>query len=185
MNKKNLKKLNLKLSLSPDLRIFFFDESRFGTHSKLGHGWFEKGSRTSIPVKLGFKNFYLYSSVEPLSGDSCTLLLPKVNTQCMNIFLDEMSHLYNGQKIALVMDGAGWHKSKSMRLPENIEIIYLPPYSPELNPVEKLWQYIKTNTIRNRIYESIEHLKDTICSFVSGLPNADLKSVCSCRYLYN
>lgn len=96
-----------------------------------------------------------------------------------------MSQLYKGQKIALVMDGAGWHKSKTMRLPDNIEIIYLPPYSPELNPVERLWQYIKKSTIRNRVYESIEQLEDTICSFVASLARTDLKSVCSCSYLYN
>ena len=165
--------------------MFFFDESRFGTHSKIGHGWFKKGSRTSVHIKLGFKNFYLYSSVKPLSGEACTLLLPKVNTQCMNIFLQEMSQQYNKQPIVLIMDGASWHKSKDIRVPENIKIIYLPPYSPELNPVEKLWQYIKANTIRNRIYESIDHLKDTICSFVMGLDSADLKSICSCNYLYN
>lgn len=101
------------------------------------------------------------------------------------MFLNEMSQLYKGQKIILVMDGAGWHKSKALHVPENVEIMYLPPYSPELNPVEKLWQFIKANTLRNRIYDSIEHLKDAICSFVRDLANPDLQSICSCSYLYN
>ena len=167
------------------MKVFFFDESRFGTHSKIGHGWFQKGSRTTVPVKLGFKNFYLYSAVDPLSGDACTLLLPKVNTECMNIFLQELGQQYSQKTILLVMDGASWHKSRSLNLPENVEIVHLPPYSPELNPVERLWSYIKANTIRNKTYLSIEHLKDVICSFVVSLTKSTLKSLCSCSYLFN
>jgi hypothetical protein len=71
--------------------LFFFDESRFGTHSKLGHGWFAKGKRTGVAVKLGFANFYLYSAVEPETGEVFTLEIPHVNTNCMNVFLHEMS----------------------------------------------------------------------------------------------
>jgi transposase len=167
------------------VKVFFFDESRFGTHSKIGHGWFQKGSRTTVPVKLGFKNFYLYSAVDSLSGDACTLLLPKVNTECMNIFLQELGQQYGEHPILLVMDGASWHKSRSLNLPENVEIVYLPPYSPELNPVERLWHYIKANTIRNKTFLSIELLKDAICSFVSSLKHSLLKSLCSCSYLFN
>ena len=141
------KKLQEITEKSPQKRLFFFDESRFGTHSKLGHGWFPKGKRTQVAVKLGFKNFYLYSAVETKTGEYFTLEIPYVNTNCMNVFLEEMSKQYAGDEIILVMDGAGWHKSKNLQVPENIEIILLPPYSPELNPVERFWQNIKKNTI--------------------------------------
>ena len=114
------------------------DEARFGTHSKLGHGWFPTGIRSRVDVKLGFKNFYVYGAVEPSSGDGFSLILPKVNTECMNLFLQEMANTYKEEKILLVMDGAGWHKSVKLIVPVNIKIIYLPPYSPELNPVERL-----------------------------------------------
>jgi len=127
---------------NPDKEFFFFDESRFGTHSKVGHGWFKKGTRTAVPMKLGFKNFYLYSAVKPISGESFSYLFPKANTVCLNLYLQELSQEMVGRKIVLVMDGAGWHKSDALTLPDNIEIIYLPPYSPELNPVETLWEYI-------------------------------------------
>lgn len=161
----------------------FFDESRFGTHSKIGHGWFKKGTRTSVSVKLGFQNFYLYSSVNPFDGTSCTLFLPMVNTDCMNIFLQELSRQNQGSKILLVMDGAGWHKSRQLQIPENIEILYLPPYSPELNPVERLWQYIKNNTIVNRVYESLDALEEAVYEFVIKLKQDKFKTVCSCNYL--
>jgi len=73
----------------------------------------------------------------------------------MNVFLNEISKTYANKEIVLVMDGAGWHKSKDLQVPDNIEIIILPPYSPELNPVERFWQHIKRYTIRNKIYKNI------------------------------
>lgn len=126
------------------------DEARFGTHSKQGHGWFPTGKRSRVRVKLGFKNFYVYSSVEPKVGESFSLILPKVNTDHMNIYLESLSQKYKDEKINLVMDGAGWHKSKKLIVPENIIIIHLPPYSPELNPVERFWLHIKVMCLETK-----------------------------------
>jgi hypothetical protein len=180
--KKNLSKI---VKDSPDKEFFFFDESRFGTHSKIGHGWFKKGSRTTIPVKLGFKNFYLYTAVEPRSGKSFSCLLPQVNTECFNAYLNEMAKEMIGRKIVLIMDGAGWHKSCNLIVPENIEIIYLPPYSPELNPVETLWEHIKRHTIKNKIYDDLKDLEEAVCSFIMGLKQSVVASICKTDYLYN
>jgi transposase len=103
----------------------------------------------------------------------------------MNIFLQELAKQIGENRVIVVMDGAGWHKSKGLHVPLNIEIVYLPPYSPELNPVERLWQYIKRNTIRNRVYESIKCLEDNVCQFVANIRSDRLASVCSCDYLSN
>ena len=96
-----------------------------------------------------------------------------------------MAEETNGRKIVLIMDGAGWHKSKELTIPENIEITYLPPYSPELNPVETLWQYIKNHTIKNKIYDTIEDLESTICSFVKNLTSHKISTICKVGYVYN
>lgn len=182
---KNLKKnLQEKYEEDKTKSIFFFDESRFGTHSKLGHGWFKKGSRTLVNTKLGFQNFYLYSAVDIHSGEDFTLILPKVNTTCMNLFLSEMAKYIHNKSIIIVMDGAGWHHSKDLQIPSNIEIIYLPPYSPELNPVERLWLHIKQSIVKNRIYETIADLEDTVCEFLNNaLDTQTIKSICSVNYL--
>ena len=169
----------------PHKRLFFFDESRFGTHSKIGHAWLETGKRTPMPVKLGFKNFYLYSAVELGTGDHFTLEICHVNTICLNVFLEELSRAYPLDQILLVMDGAGWHKSKNLLVPANVEIIYLPPYSPELNPVERFWEHIKKYTIRNKIYPTISSIKDAVANFINNLPIDDIKSLCSANYLYS
>ena len=138
-----------------------------------------------MPIKLGFKNFYLYSAIELGTGDNLTLELPYVNTDCLNIFLDQLSKFYPNNKILLVMDGAGWHKSKKLVLPSNIEIIYLPPYSPELNPVERFWEHIKRYTIRNKIYLTLPSIKDAVANFINNLPQDDIKTLCSVNYLYS
>ena len=165
--------------------MWFFDESRFGTHSKIGHGWFKTGVRCPVKIKLGYKNFYLYGAVNPKTGEEFTLLLPNVNIQCMNIFLSEFAKTRNGRKVVIVMDGAGWHKSHKLIFLENIRIIILPPYSPELNPAEKLWQYIKDHTIKNKIYKTLRALENVICGFVNMITPEIIRSVCRVGYLWD
>jgi hypothetical protein len=154
------------LEESPDNDMYFIDESRFGTHSKIGHGWFRKGLRISIKVKQEFENFYVYSAVNPSTGKDFSLLLPKVNTICMNIYLAEMSKILCSKSVILVMDCAGWHKSKGQKVLDNIQIVHLPPYSPELNPVERLWGHMKSNTIINKVYNTIDDLEEVVVSFI-------------------
>lgn len=105
-----------------------------------------------------------------------------MNTINMNEYLAQLSKFLGDKQSILVMDGAGWHKSKGLVIPENIEIVYLPPYSPELNPVEKLWQYIKSYTIRNRIYGTIGQLENVVCEFIRGLNPASIKMTCSSNH---
>jgi len=143
---------------------------------------FLKGDRTGVKVKLGFQNFYVYSAVNATSGQDFSLILPKVNSLCMNEFLMQMSESLKGREAFVVMDCARWHKSKSLDIPPNIQIMFLPPYSPELNPVEKLWQYIKSNTIKNRIYENIQLLENTVAEFIRGLKPDEIKSTCSLNH---
>ena len=179
----NLKK-NLRETIedNPDKVMYFFDESRFGTHSKIGHGWFKKGVRSSIKVKLGFQNFYVYSAVDIMSGKDFSLIVPKVNTPLMNVFLEEMSKDLGSKEAIVVMDCAGWHKSRALIVPWNIQIMYLPPYSPELNPVEKLWQYLKSNTIKNRIYSTLDELEDAVCEFIRGFDTEAIRRTCSINH---
>ncbi len=89
-NKIKLRVINLKKTKKENKEkneeVWFFDESRFGTHSKVGHGWFKTGIRTPVKIKLGYKNFYLYSAANPKTGEDFTLILPNVNINCMNVF---------------------------------------------------------------------------------------------------
>jgi putative transposase len=100
----------------------------------------------------------------------------------MNVFLEQMSEYLGEKKVILVMDQAAWHKGEMLIIPENIKIIHLPPYSPELNPVERLWQYIKNHTIKNKVYNTLEDLENVICNFIKNLDIVTIKSICSINY---
>jgi len=134
-------------------------------------------------MKLGYKNFYLYSSVDAKDGSNFSLIMPSVNTKGMSVFLAKLSLKHPLEKIALIMDGAGWHKSTNLEVPENIKIFFLPPYSPELNPVERLWLYIKQNILSNKIYNTIEDLESALCEFINRLPQKAVKNICTAPYL--
>jgi transposase len=103
----------------------------------------------------------------------------------MNLFLKKLATQYKDKKLLLVMDCAGWHKSKDLKLPNNIQLIYLAPYSPELNPVERFWQHIKRYTIKNKIYETLDELEVAVCSFLKELKTQDVQTICAVNYLYN
>ncbi len=111
-------------------------------------------------------------------------MLPKVNTACLNVFLEEMAKEIGSKSAIIVMDGAGWHKSADLKVPQNIEIIYLPPYSPELNPIERLWLYIKQNVIKNHIYENLVDLEESVSKFIlQNLRPQLIQTVCRISYL--
>ena len=86
--------------------------------------------------------------------------------------------------MALIMDQAGWHKAKDLKIPPNIHILYLPPYSPELNPVERLWLHIKQNILNNKVYDKIEDLEDKLCEFIRSTPDIAVKSICNTTYMF-
>lgn len=101
----------------------------------------------------------------------------------MNKFLAEFAKYIGNQKIVIIMDGAGWHKSSLLQIPENMRIIFQPPYSPELNPIEKLWQYIKERTIKNQIFETLKEIEKIVCNCIQTLSPEIIKSVCKVTYL--
>jgi transposase len=163
--------------------ILFFDEARFGTHTKIGYGWFPKGKRTPIKVKIGYKAFYVYGAVSAKNGSNFSVSFSSVNTECMNEFLKILAKNYPDQEIAVIMDGAGWHKSKDLKIPQNIDIFLLPPYSPELNPVERFWRYLKQNVLHNRLFETLEEIEEFLQIFLDGLQNHSIAQLCNNNYL--
>jgi transposase len=166
------------------LRVFFMDEARFGQQGTTTRVWAERGSRPSAVKQTRYEWVYLYAAVEPATGASVALQAPSVNTQTMNVFLKMLSaELGPSEQGVLIMDQAGWHKSKKLRLPENIHVLFLPPYSPELNPVERLWAYLRQHYLSNRVFDGYQHLLDAGAEAWQQLTPELLRSVCRCDYL--
>lgn len=124
--------------------------------------WHYKGQRPRVTRQQQFESTYLYGAICPNTGQSVGLVLPYANSYCMKLHLQEISKAVpEGRHAVLVVDGALWHQ-ESDSLP-NVTILKLPPYSPELNPIEQVWQYVKQHWLSNRCFENYERIVEATC----------------------
>ncbi|MGH9669106.1 MAG: IS630 family transposase [Terriglobales bacterium] len=166
------------------VRVFFMDEARFGQKGTTTRMWAKKGSRPTAVKQTRYEWVYLYAAVEPATGHSVALQAPLVNTGTMSVFLEMLGEdLGPRDHAVLIMDQAGWHKSRALVVPDNITILLLPPYSPELNPVERLWAYLRSHYLSNRAFDDYRHLLDAGAEAWQQLTPDLLRSVCACPYL--
>lgn len=114
---------------------------------------------------------YAYAAVSVLDGVLDTLILSRVNGACMQLFLDEVAARHPHERIVMVLDDAGWHHSESLRLPNNLHLLPLPPYAPELNPVEHLWDELREKAFHNRVFDSMDALEDHLEASLRTLEN--------------
>ena len=155
----------------------FQDEAGFGRINKPKYCWCRKGIRPSVPCHHIREYRYAYGAVEPKTGDSFFLILPNCNTVCMNVFLKELSAAYPKDFILMVADGASWHTSGGLNIPKNIEIFPLPPYTPEMNPIEQIWKEIRKRGFKNEIFPSLEKVVDRLCNTICSLSPQTIKSI--------
>ena len=155
----------------------FQDEAGFGRINKPKYCWCEKGIRPSVPCHHIREYRYVYGAVEPLTGESCFVVMPYCNTESMNVFLEKLSNTFPKDKIILACDGAAWHKSGSLRIPENIELVFIPPYTPEMNPIEQIWKEIRKRGFKNEVFQSLQKVVDRLCDTICSLSNETIKSI--------
>ena len=151
------------------------DEGRFGRVSVPKKSWAPKGIRPKIYKQIVRQSFYAYSAVCPSLGKITSLILPYANTEMMNIFLKELSSQYRNYEVIMQIDQAGWHKSKALNVPENIHLIEQPAYSPELNPVEHVWDEVREKYLFNVTFDDIEEVVDKVCIGLNELSNESAK----------
>lgn len=160
------------------------DEARFGQQGTLTSMWAPCGSRPTAVKQTRYEWAYLFAAIEPITGENVALLAPRADTGLMNIFLQMLSdHLEPMDHAVLIMDQAGWHKAKALVLPANITILYLPPYSPELNPAERVWAYLRSHYLANRAYRDYDHLLEAGSTAYRNLTPELLRSICACNYI--
>jgi transposase len=147
----------------------FQDEARFGLISDARRCWCPKPDRPVCPTKVSQQFTYAYAAVSVADGRMDSLVLPTVNTTCMQIFLDEVGSRYPDERLLMIADGAGWHKSRSLKPPNNMKLLILPPYSPELNPVENVWEEVREKHFHNRVFDSLSSLEDQLVHALAGL----------------
>lgn len=139
------------------------DEARIGQQGTLTKVWAEKGSRPAVVKQTEYEWAYLFAAVNPVSGKSSAMIAPTVDTAYMNEhlrFIGEEAgpHVH----VVLVLDQAGWHVAKDLKVPGNITLLHLPPYSPELNGAERVWDFLRSHHLANRVYKDYDALFDAI-----------------------
>lgn len=165
------------------VELVFQDESRFGTITTTGRAWKPKGTDFEVKTKIGRENLYLFGAVTPSTGELFTLTYAKSDTESMNDFISKYAASKPNRFIVMILDRAGWHTTRELKKPDNIALIFLPPVSPQLNPIERLWKSIKTDYFHNRLHDSIEDVKISIKRALASFMPQTVASICSCSYL--
>lgn len=168
------------------LRVYFQDESRFGQQGTTTNVWAKKGSRPTAIRQTEYEYLWVLGVVCPETGHAEGLLSPQLNTKIVNEFLAQFARTIPADEHAVMLwDGAGFHSSKQLRVPDNVTVVTLPAYSPELNPIENLWHYLKSHYWSNRAYDDYDALEQAVVdAWEKAVLDSELmKTVCAAPYL--
>ncbi|WP_144959846.1 IS630 family transposase [Gillisia sp. Hel_I_86] len=174
LNKNKYKQVNL----------YFQDEARFGMMTHTGKHLTACGIKPIVKYQHIFKTTYLYGSYSPINGNSFVWEIDGVDTTVFEAYLENFSK-YKPQEFKIVIiDNAGFHSTKNINVPENIYLLRIPPYTPELNPCEQVWQYIK-NRFKNQRFKSMQELKQWLHQIVKDMGKQTIKSITGNHHYVN
>jgi transposase len=159
------------------VQVFFQDEARFGRINIPVACWAPKGQRPSVSKQIVRQYIYAYSAVNPANGDIFSILAPNCNTEIMSLFMENLSEEYHDYRNVIILDKAGWHTTNYLKRFDNVRYLFLPPYSPELNPAEHLWSTIRDLKFRNTTFASLKEVEKALIESFKYLDrNKDLVS---------
>jgi len=165
-----LEEIRKSLPANTDIELWWQDEARVGQKNKITRRWAPRGTRPRAPKDQRTTSAYIFGAICPQRGVGAALVLPRCNTQAMQWHLDEISsQVTPGAHAVLILDQAGWHTTGKLVIPSNITLLPLPPRSPELNPVENIWQFMRDNWLSNRVFKSYEDIVDLTCQAWNNL----------------
>ena len=149
-------------ALGKPVKVWWQDEARIGQQGTLTRVWAERGSRPAAPKDCRYSWACLFGAVCPARGVGAGLVLPAANQRAMSLHLAEISsQVEPGAHAIVVMDGAGWHqRGPDLRVPANVTPLLLPPYAPELNPVENVRACLRSNRLGNRVFDAYDDIVD-------------------------
>ena len=165
--------------------IYCQDESRFGLMTLTGRRLTIKGVKPICPYQHKFVNTYLFGAFSPINGKHLILELPHCNSANFQVFMDELAKEDKEEFKIMILDNGAFHKAKSLVIPQNIALIFLPPYSPELNPAEKVWWMLKRK-LKLKNFKSLEELQNELTEVIlKTCTNIDLKTLTAYSYYEN
>lgn len=166
------------------VNLFFQDESRFGLFTRNGSALTARGVKPICPFHQIFKTLYLYGAFSPINGEKFLLEMPHCDAINFQIFLNEFSAQNSDEFKIMVLDNGAFHKAKSLVIPKNIALIFLPPYSPDLNPAENIWGILKRK-FTNRLFKTLDEVSAFITDKIQILTNDRIKKTCGFEYVFS
>lgn len=158
------------------LRYFAQDESRFGLKTTVGRLITSLGVKPLGSWQWQFKAFWIYGAVEPMTGEQFFLQFTHVDSDCYQMFLNEFSQAYPDSLNILQVDNGAFHKAKDLVVPDNIILLFQPPYCPELNPIERLWQHLKKD-LRWALFNNLTQLQTKVDKLIADLTVETVTSI--------
>jgi len=155
----------------------FEDEAGFGRISEPENCWAPPKKRPAVPCQRIRQYKTVYGAVSPIDGKRFFLVLDKSNTENMNIFLKGLSEEFADDVILLCVDRASWHKSKDLIVPRNVVFFYIPPRTPEMNPIEQIWKEIRKRGFKNKCFATIQEVIDKFNEVINELSESTIISI--------
>lgn len=147
----------------------FQDEGRFGLLGDPRRCWAPRGVRPVVGSRLVRQYTYAFSAISPHDGVMDSLILPFVNTETMSMFLKLVANRHLEEFVVMVMDQAGWHLAEALEIPSNLRLLFLPPYSPELNPAEHIWKTLREDWFGNTVFKDMRAVERALCNGLRAL----------------
>ena len=162
--------ITAKLAAKTPVEVWFQGEMRLGQKNPRTRRWARRGTRPRALADLRTKSAYLFGAICPVRGTGAAVVMPHADTQAMQHHLDEIARTLAPKAHAVVvLDQAGWHTTRKLRVPETLSLLPLPPKSPELNPVENVWQCLRQNKLSNRIFDGYDVIVTAACEAWNSL----------------
>ena len=173
------------LGLAGKVRLWVEDEAGFGRISKPKQCWAPKGVRPVVKCQHVRQYRQCYGTAEPLTGEKFFLIFEKCNMDSMEIFLEMMAEKWPEDYHILLSDGASWHSSADLAIPQNVEIFIIPSGTPEMNPIEQIWREIRTQGFHNQFFETLDDAIERLCIAIQNLTPDIVKNITGREWLIN
>ena len=171
---------NMRPNATGCVRLMFRDEAGSGRINKPKRCWCSKAARSSVPCHHRREYRHACGAVEAVTGEHFFLALPRCDTICVNVLLKELSKTYPEDQILPVCDGASWHRSKGLMIPDNIALLNTPPSTPEMNPIGQIRKQLCAMGFKSEVFKTLNHAIDRLCGTICRLSRDSVKSI-ACR----